>query len=144
MQSVVTHGIDTLCISETNVEWWHPTTIRKIQDITKRFCQHSRLTTTTSSIKYDRIFKPGGAATLVTNEWTGRILGCEQDPSGLGRWTTTTLTGKRHRKIALISAYQVCKTSIHQCGFTTCFKQQWHLLRSRVDKIQCIAIIFSR
>ena len=131
LQSLVTHNIDTACFSETNIEWRHPTATSRIPALTKRFFQHSRLSTTTSSIKFDRIYKPGGAATLITNEWTGRILNCDADHSGLGRWTTTTMTGKRHRKIAIISAYQVCKTSIHQCGFTTNFAQQWHLLRAQ-------------
>ncbi len=131
LQSIVTHDIDTACFSETNVEWRHPTATSRIPALTKRFFQHSRLTTTTSSIKFDRPYKPGGAAMLITNEWTGRILNCDADNSGLGRWTTTTMTGKRHRKIAIISAYQVCQTSIHQCGFTTSFAQQWHLLRAQ-------------
>ena len=131
LQSTITHEIDALCLSETNVEWRHPTTASKIPEITKRFFRHSRLTTTTSSVKFERTYKPGGAATLITNEWTGRILHCEPDNSGLGRWTTTTMTGRRHRKIAIIGAYQLCKTSIHQCGITTCYSQQWHILRSQ-------------
>ena len=131
LQSTITHEIDALCLSETNVEWRHPITASKIPAITKRFFNHSRLTTTTSSVKFERIFKPGGAATLITNEWTSRILNCEPDNSGLGRWTTTTMTGRRHKKLAIIGAYQLCKTSIHQCGITTCYSQQWHILRSQ-------------
>ena len=95
------------------------------------FFNHSRLLTNTSSIRFDRIYKPGGTASLINNEWTGRIIRCEVDPTGLGRWTTAIMNGKRHRKIAIIGAYQVCKTSIHQCGLTTCYSQQWHLLRAR-------------
>ena len=131
LQSTITHEIDALCISETNVEWRHPLVAAKLPAIIKRFFNHSRLTTTTSSIKFEKAYKPGGTAALLTNEWTGRIFQCEQDSSGLGRWTTTMMAGKQHRKIALISSYQVCKTSIHQCGLTTSFSQQWHLLRSQ-------------
>ena len=131
LQSAISHEIDALCLSETNVEWRHPLAASKIPAITKRFFQHSKLSTTTSSVMFERPFKPGGAATLLTNEWTGRIIQCEQDSSGLGRWTTTKMNGRRHRKIAIISAYQVCQSSIHQCGITTCFAQQWHLLRSQ-------------
>ena len=90
LQSIVNHDIDTACFSETNVEWRHPTATSRIPALTKRFFQHSRLTTTTSSIKFDRLYKPGGTAMLITNEWTGRILNCDADNSGLGRWTTTT------------------------------------------------------
>ena len=134
LQSTVSHEIDALCLSETNVEWRHPAVASKIPTITKRFFQQSRFTTTTSSVKFDRIYKPGGAATLITNEWTGRIIRCEQDNSGLGRWTTTMMNGKHHKKIALITAYQVCQSSIHHCGITTSYSQQWHLLRSQGDE----------
>ena len=131
LQSTVLHQIDFLCLTETNLEWRHPLVTHKIPTITKRFFNHSRLLTNTSSIRFDRIYKPGGTASLINNEWTGRIIRCEVDPTGLGRWTTAIMNGKRHRKIAIIGAYQVCKTSIHQCGLTTCYSQQWHLLRAR-------------
>ena len=133
LQSTITHDVDVLCLSETNVEWRHHHVSARLEAITKKFFRHSRLTTASSSIKFERMFKPGGTATLITNEWTGRILKCESDPSGLGRWTTAMLTGKQHRKIAIISAYQVCQTSITTCGLTTCFSQQWHLLRAQGD-----------
>ena len=131
LQSTVLHDIDCLCLSEINLEWKNPLVAQKIPAITKRFFNHSKFVAASSSIKFDRIYKPGGTASLITNEWTGRILNCDTDTTGLGRWTTITLNGKRHRKIAIISAYQVCNTSIHQCGLTTCFSQQWHLLRAQ-------------
>ena len=131
LQSTVTHEIDFLSLSETNIEWRHTHVNNHIPQITKRFFRHSRLLTTTSSVKFERIFKPGGTASLTTNEWTGRILRCEADPSGLGRWTTTVMTGRKNRKIALINAYQVCKATINTCGITSCFAQQWHLLRAQ-------------
>ena len=131
LQSTVTHNVDFLCLSETNLEWRHPKIWPALTSINKRFFQTSRLTTSTSAIRYARMFKPGGVASLVVNEWTGRVFECEQDPTGLGRWTTTKLTGRRHKKVAIINAYQVCHTSIHQSGINTCFAQQWHLLRSQ-------------
>ena len=135
LQSTVTHEVDLLCLSETNLEWRHPHVHERLATITKQFFRHSRLSTSSSSIKFERMFKPGGTAALLTNEWTGRLLRCEHDSTGLGRWTTMLLTGKHHRKIAIISAYQVCHTSITTCGITTCFSQQWHLLRAQGDAI---------
>ena len=135
LQSTVSLEIDCLCLSETNIEWNHPHVASKIPHITRKFFNYSRLSTSTSAVRFDRIYKPGGVASLITNEWTGRIIRSEPDASGLGRWTTTLLNGKRHRKIALISAYQVCKTSIHSCGITTSYCQQWHLIRSQGDEL---------
>ena len=135
LQSTVSHEIDCLNLYETNTNWNHPTASTKINDMTRRFFTHSRLSTSTSSIRFDHVYKPGGVASLITNEWTGRIIRCETDNSGLGRWTSTLLNGKRHRKVAVISAYQVCKTSIHSCGINTSYAQQWHLLRSQGDDI---------
>ena len=133
LQSTITHEVDLLCLSETNLEWRHPHVSERMTTITKHFFRHSRLTTASSSIRFERMFKPGGVAALLTNEWTGRLITCDSDPSGLGRWTTVMLAGKHHRKIAIISAYQVCQTSINNCGLTTSFSQQWHLLRAQGD-----------
>ena len=131
LQSTTTYEVDFLCLSETNLEWKHPKVLNALLEINKSFFQTSRLTTSTSAIRYARMFKPGGVASLVVNEWTGRILGCEHDPTGLGRWNTTKLIGRRNKKLAIINAYQVCHTSIHQSGMNTCFTQQWHLIRSQ-------------
>ncbi len=131
LQSTVMHEIDFLGLCETNLEWRHTHVQTHVPPITKKFFRHSCLHTATSSVKFERTFKPGGTASLITNEWTGRILRCDRDPSGLGRWTTTTMTGRHHRKIAIITAYQVCNTSITTCGINTCFAQQWHLLRAQ-------------
>ena len=70
LQSTVRDDIDCLCLSETNIEWRHPCISSKIPTITKKLIQHSRLITSTSSIKFDRMYKPGGTASLITNEWT--------------------------------------------------------------------------
>ena len=71
LQSTVTHNVDVLCLSETNLEWRHPKIWPTLTSINKRFFQTSRLIPSTSAIRYARMFKPGGVASLTVNEWTG-------------------------------------------------------------------------
>ena len=120
LQSIVTHNVDFLCLSETNLEWRHPKIWPTLTSISKQFFQTSRLTTSTNAIRYACMFKPGGVASfLAVNEWTGQVYECKQDPAGLGQWTTTKLAGRRNKKSAIINAYQDCHTSIHQIGMNS-------------------------
>ena len=55
LQSTITHEVDFLCLSETNLEWQHPHVSERIATTTKHFFRHSRLMTPSSSIKFERM-----------------------------------------------------------------------------------------
>ena len=78
-------------------------------------------------------YQPGGTALFVTPPWT-RHTRMSYDPTGLGRWSEATITGKAGRAITFISGYRVCKTTEDDMGPTTAYKQQWTMLRLKGDE----------
>ena len=42
-----------------------------------------------------------------------------------GRWTWAQLTGKKGKKLLVISAYRVSQTYLSEAGYTTAFMQQY-------------------
>ena len=55
----------------------------------------------------------------------------QQDPSGMGRWTSIIINGRNKMKVTIISAYCVCITTIKNAGSNTSFCQQWDVLKER-------------
>jgi hypothetical protein len=75
----------------------------------------------------------GGACTVVTDKWTGRIESQGSDPRGLGCWSHGRLNGRNGRRVTIITVHQVCNQSISSAGATTARMQQWNLLRRSGD-----------
>lgn len=121
-------GVGAICLAETNLNWKHPRVLKHLKDTTKKIWQHS--SSITSHIPEDNISEnqPGGTMTLLTNNWTSRIIERGVDPFGLGRWTYMTLRGKNGIKILIVTAYRVCPQSISSIGPQTSTAQQHRLL----------------
>ena len=64
LQSTISHEIDYLNLYETNTNWNHAIASTKITDITRRFFSISRLSTSTSSIRFDHVYKPGSCGKI--------------------------------------------------------------------------------
>jgi hypothetical protein len=88
------------------------------------------MTTSTSSMRFEDNYKPGGTCTVVTNNWTGRSLGPIEDNSGQGRWSGTIIRGHWFN-VAIITAYRVTQSAIEQAGPTTAYAQQWAVARQQ-------------
>ena len=61
----------------------------------------SKTTLTTSK------YKRGGTLSITRGTWAGRVIQKGQD--SLGRWSYTTLLGKKGKLVKIITAYRVCK-----------------------------------
>jgi hypothetical protein len=64
------------------------------------------MTTSTRSLKFKTIYKPGGTATIVMKKWSGRIMETVTDPLGQGRWSGFQLRTK-DKNLVIITAYRV-------------------------------------
>jgi hypothetical protein len=64
-----------------------------------------------------RAYQPGGTFTATTGKWTTQSKGKSiVDPSGMGRWSGICFTGKRGKKLAIITAYS-SRRQQHKGGF---------------------------
>jgi exonuclease III len=117
-QALKTSSVDWASFWETNIDW---------RSEAKRKVYHqTKISTSSSSIKYNSLYQPGGTATLVTNKYTGRVTRYHGDDKDLGRWSYLKILGKG-RTILLVTIYQVCDTH-GQRGSRTAHTQQVSLL----------------
>jgi hypothetical protein len=91
--------------------------------ITRKFFQHSKVTSSESDIPMDN-YKPGGTMTNITGKWQSRVSAKGSDESGLGRWSYFKISSNKH-SIIIITAYRPCVSQ----GPSMAWMQQWALLR---------------
>jgi hypothetical protein len=123
-QALKTSSVDWALFSETNIGW-RSEAKRKVYEKFQRIYHQTKISASSSSIKYNSLYQPGGTATLVTDKYTGRVTKYEDDKD-LGRWSYLKILGKG-RTILLVTIYQVCDTH-GQTGSRTAHTQQVSLL----------------
>jgi hypothetical protein len=127
---IAAYQFDIACLPETNADWKKYGALKACHALLRQHLRHHRLITSCSKANAAHSFLPGGTATIVANNWTGRISDSGEDPHGMGRWSFVRTKGKTAQKLLVVTVYQVCKQSIRTAGDTTAFSQQWHHLRA--------------
>jgi hypothetical protein len=126
--TMATHNVAIFGLAETNIEWNKYQTKAIMQATTRKHFDHSIMMTSTTTMKFDDDYKPGGTCTVITNNWTVRSLQQIEDTTGQGRWSGTIIRGHWFN-IAIITAYRVTQSAIKQAGPTTAYAQQWAVSR---------------
>jgi hypothetical protein len=115
-------------LTETNIEWNKHRTKAIMKATLRKHFKHAIMTTNTTTMKFEEDYKPGRTRTVIANNWTGRSLDNIDNTTGLGQWSSTVIRGQWFN-VAVITAYQVTKSSIEQAGRTTAYAQQWAVSR---------------
>ena len=115
-------------LSKTNIEWNKNQTKGIMKAILRKHFAHAILETSTTRMKFEEDYKPGGTCTAITNNWTGRFLQSIEDNTGQGRWSGIIIRGHWFN-VAIITAYRVTQRAIEQAGPTTAYAQQWAVSR---------------
>jgi hypothetical protein len=126
-------GTDMLGLPETNLDWLRPEIRKQGEDIMNEFFGTHILATSTSKLRANTPYKPGGTCMGVANSMSGRYESSGSDPHGLGRWSYVQLHGKNGKSAVVITVYQVCDAHIGSAGASTAFHQQWYLSRMEGD-----------
>ena len=119
-------GLNTslFAFTEPNLQW-DSTLLHEAKTIQRRFFTHSQLVTSESNLQFPTSYKPGGTCIGVNGKWTTRITDRGVDPSGQGRWSYVTISGRDAPDILFISAYRVCQKAGSKAGPLTSYAQQW-------------------
>ena len=99
-------GVNILGLIETNVDWSYGDIRANITNTLRRYWTHSKACFSSSANGFNQVQQPGGTALIIGQPWSGRTS-TDSDPSGLGRWTEATITGREKRKVTVINAYRV-------------------------------------
>jgi hypothetical protein len=115
-------------LTETNLDWKHRDTRNKCYRIFQKYWSRIAMSTSSSNLRFDQSYQPGGSATLVGSPWAGRVK-VSSDSSGLGRWSISTLRGRNNSSVTVITAYRA--TGSVSKGPFTAYSQQLCLLREK-------------
>jgi hypothetical protein len=109
--------IDILGLVETKLDSNLPYVMASCTRAARRTFRFSRVVLSSSAIRYNNSFKPGGTGLVLADHVTGRIITTYRD--SMGRWSAVSLRGAKTSKLAIVCAYQVClSTSRISTGHT--------------------------
>ena len=117
--------------AETNVPWHERRVYKSIRSKLNKHWNAGKLSASSSPMLVgEHFYQPGGVATFVTGDWTGRVADTSEDTSGMGRWATIELQGKRNSRLSIITAYRPTKADITTAGEQTVYASQWNMMRA--------------
>ena len=123
--------IDIAWLVETNTNWEHPSSKTSFQATNRRHWKHSRSITSETYIEWSDIYKPGVTAIITLPPFSPSITTSGNDPTGLGRWSYITISGRDNIKLTVLSTYRVSQKSIKHAGLSTNIQQQWQRLEEK-------------
>ena len=112
--------VDIIGIAETNLQWNKFSTYDRLAQRTSKWwetthCSYSYNINDTSTAK----FQPGGTAILSRNLLAHKAQPRRtQDPTGLGRWTSTLYQGQQGKSLRIIQVYRPCKPNPNSANGT--------------------------
>mmetsp|Transcript_21350 Transcript_21350/g.30549 ORF Transcript_21350/g.30549 Transcript_21350/m.30549 type:complete len:1538 (+) Transcript_21350:1841-6454(+) len=134
LQECYDNCVSLIGLAETNREWGKPEQQRQLRDGTHKIWRASTIQTSATIDPFEENYKPGGTLTIVCEDhWVCRVLEKGDDPWGLARWSYVILGGKGNTKVLQVTGYRVCASTESAAGETTAFKQQFNILRERME-----------
>ncbi len=101
------YKVDGLGLAGTDLDWNHREVEKQVKRKITRFFPHNVLATSSSAKSYDSPYQPGGTATLLTGNWTGRKMITGSNETLDGRWSYVTIQGKENTKLTMITGYRL-------------------------------------
>ena len=119
-------GINILGLCETNNNWNTDSQLKLATLLNMKF--GTGQTVTSSAPSDDRIYLPGGTATMARGKIAGRVV--KRIPDSLGRYSYMTFRGKDNTGIIVITIYRVSQNRGTRTGPDTAYMQQYEALRA--------------
>lgn len=127
LQQMLDVSADMIMLSETNLDWRDYNVYKHTNQHRRSLLRHSKQLQSSSSVRFDSSYLPGGVATILANNTVGRFHSSSSD--SMGRWTVAHLTTNGSVPLSVITCYQVCHSSPTTTGPRTAYMQQWTSLR---------------
>jgi hypothetical protein len=120
-----THNIDALSLTVTNLNW-NPKLHQIACSLAQKHVNSCHITTSSNDGPCMGNYQPGGTATAVFGNLTGRISSKITDSSGMGRWSGVKLHTNSKSLLNIVTVYQSTKSD----GINTNYMQQMHRLKN--------------
>ena len=127
-----THS-DIYSINEHCLDTSQPSIKKDLYEAGKITNKYSTQYFGSSSETFPNTYKPGGTMLGTTGKISGRLEANGTDTKG--RWTWVQLTGKKHKKVLVVSAYRVSQSYPREAGYSTAYMQQYRAyIKENVSK----------
>jgi hypothetical protein len=120
--------VDIIGYAETNL-FWDAKSKQEARQHTAYKYKKCVISTSRSIDGTDSYHQQGGTATIVTQNYTGRITSDISDKTGLGRWSGVRMRRKNGKHLSILTAY--CPHIDTKWGKDTCYQQQWRILNEQ-------------
>lgn len=137
IRTIQEHSCDIFGFAETNCNWSKNRVRHRIKATTSQQLSQSRLSTSQNAYVHDSDYLPGGTLTCAHGTWGGRLQTMLQDPQKMGRWSGHLYKVHSGHRLAVITAYRVCKQTPTD-GVYSSYKQQQLSLRARTGPHQVV------
>jgi len=108
-ETLLKHDIDLLGLSEVNKDWRKIPHQQTLWSISDGWFEHRRLSMSINTkVRAHSKVQFGGTLMLAVNRLAHSIVSIDEDPRGLGRWTSMRLKGKNNSLCRIICAYCPC------------------------------------
>ena len=124
-------GADIIGMAETNTAWQHPHLRFHFNACARRHYPLMKAVYSSPTSEIDPIpekdtFQSGGTAMLTTADLVPMVFGAnDDDPSGLGRWSSQTIRGKNNKLFTAITGYRVSKGTISAKTVGSAFSREY-------------------
>ena len=124
-------GADIIGMAETNTAWQHPHLRFHFTACARRHYPLMKAAFSSPTKEVDPIpeketFQSGGTTMLTTADLVPMVFGAnDNDPTGLGRWSSQTVRGKNQKMFTAITGYRVSKGTISAKRVGSAFSREY-------------------
>jgi hypothetical protein len=122
---------DIVGFCETCTNWSKRDLKKQFQITANKSLKNPIISTTTTTLKLDGNYVPGGCCQVTANSWTTRHEAPIYDAYRHGRWVGNTYRLSATKQLHIVSAYRVCEQSPNATNSLSTSTQQYTMLTAR-------------
>lgn len=131
LQALAEFDVGCFCLSETNLDWNRLYVKYDFLSRQRKTWKHAATSFSSIEMESSSDYMTGGTLTSIVDKWSSRVSKKENDPSGMGRWSSQTLVGKQNSKITIITGYRCVRNN--ECDHSA-WTQERIYMRDRQSK----------
>jgi hypothetical protein len=119
---------DIICLSETCINWRSKFIKQQYHQFLSATFKNSSLIVSTIPTTHDRLYLPGGTATVTVGSWNSKIEQQLFDSMNMGRWTGAAYKISTDSRLFVITGYRVCESKVTADKSLSTYAQQYTML----------------
>jgi len=130
LKALAEHDVGCYCLAETNLDWSRPHVKNEFLTQQRKVWKYATTAFSSIDLPSSSDYLTGGTITSAVGSWSTRVSQKEEDPSGMGRWSSLTFIGKQNKKLTIITGYRCVRSS----GDGSAWTQEKIFMRDRQSK----------